>query len=126
VTAVLGLAAEDDDDGAAAERELAKRQKDQFGTVPSAASGAAIKRDAWEAITDEKEREFLRKIVANVIGLLDEKRDDDAHGYLENQKLDIEEQLAIAHLLSSSQRSALKRASARADQARKATTEANK
>ena len=122
VTAVLNLAAEEDDDGAAAEREAAKKPKarDSMGEIPSAATGAAVKKDAFDRM-EPKQQEFLRGIAANVIGLLDEKRDDDAHGYLKGQRLDMEEELGLAHLLDSKYRSALKRAGQRADLMDKAT-----
>lgn len=67
------------------------------------------KKDAFERMPKD-EQEFLRKIAADVIALLDEERNDDAYGFLRNQNLDVEEQVAIQHLFDSKQRSALAKA----------------
>lgn len=81
---------------------------------------AEMKRDAFEAMPEE-EKEFLRKIAADATALVGEDRTDDAHGYLENQKLDMEEKLALWFLLDSKTRAALQKAGARADLERRAT-----
>lgn len=79
--------------------------------APSGASGAAHCKDTFEAMSED-EQKFLQTIAADVIALLDEGRDVEAHSHLEAQKLDNDEKTAIWSLFGSKQRSALKKAGA--------------
>jgi hypothetical protein len=78
-----------------------------------------LKEDAFN-ILPKDEQEFLRKVAAEATSLVTEGREDDAHGYLENQRLDDTEKLALWFLLDSKTRSALKRAGGRAEIERRA------
>lgn len=98
----FGVAPEDDDGNAAAK---------QAPKEASAGGPSAIKKEAFDAM-DAKEQEFLRGIAANVTALLQEDRAYDAYGYWINQKLDVEEMVAIQSLWDSKERSALTKASA--------------
>jgi hypothetical protein len=80
----------------------------------------AMKEDAFNLLPKD-EQEFLRKVAADATALVGEDREDDAHGYLENQRLDTEEKLALWHLLDSKTRAALKRAGGRAEQVARAS-----
>lgn len=105
VTSVLGVVAEDDDDGQAAER-------DRLGTGKKKESGASptsYNRECFEAMTPE-EQEFIRKILGNLVALLDEGRNAEAYTYLEKQRLDDKEKPALWSLLDSKKRSAIKKA----------------
>lgn len=100
--AAFGIQADDDDDGNAADGN----QIEHSENLPPRGSAAEVKKDAFEVMNAD-EQNFLRKIAADVIALLDEGRDPEAYGYLRNQKLVTEEQVAIQHLFSSKQRSTL-------------------
>jgi hypothetical protein len=69
----------------------------------------SAKQEAFEAMKPD-EQEFLRKIAANVSGLISEDRAYDAYGYWIAQRLDTEEMVAIQHLWDSKERSALTKA----------------
>jgi predicted Zn-dependent protease len=101
VTAVLGLASEEDDDGQAAERELAKKK--EYG-----ASGAEMCREAFDKLSPE-DKEHIKKIGANVVALIEEGRNQEAYAYLEKQLLDADEKPALWSLLTSKQRAAIKK-----------------
>lgn len=94
VTAVLGLASEEDDDGQQADRELKKRAG---ATKDVRYSGAAQKQAVFEGMPKD-EQDFLRKKSLDIIAMLDEDRADEAYGFLRNQKLDADEQVAIQAL----------------------------
>lgn len=102
VTALLNLAAEEDDDGQEAERQLEKKKI-------ASGSPSAFNRECYEKMNEE-EQEFLRGIAASVIAMIDEDRVTEAYCYLEKQKLDDQEKPALWSLLDSKQRSAIKRA----------------
>lgn len=121
VTAVLGLASEEDDDGQHAEKELeAKRRKEV-----ARASATAFNRECFESL-EAKHQDHIRQLAANVVALLDEERDTDAYLYIEEQKLDDAEKPALWWLLNSSQRSAIKAASAAFNGEKKTTRAAQK
>lgn len=101
---VAGVVGDEDDDANAAVGENVEGKRD-----PSEPKTYNAKKDTFERMSAD-EQEFLRKISANVIALLDENRQDDAYGYLRNQGLDTEEQAAIQYLFDSKQRSALAKA----------------
>lgn len=109
VTMLLDLVAEDDDDAMGAEQYRGRK------TSPL----TELKEDAFKALPED-EQEFLRKVAADTTALLDEKRDADAHAFLEHQNLDLEEKLAIWFLFNSKQRSALKAAGGAAAMQKKA------
>lgn len=111
--AAFGVAPEDDDGNAAAKAAPTER-----GSAKPAMP-AEMKRNAFESMPED-EKEFLRKVAADATALVGEDRSDDAHGYIENQKLDLEEQLALWFLLDSKTCSALKKAKERAELERRA------
>lgn len=98
VTAVLGIASEEDDDGQEAERQLKGKKTDASPQY----SAAQEKQKTFDAMPPD-EQDFLKKIAANVIAMLDEDREDEAYGYLRNQNLDTDEQLAIQALFDKKQ-----------------------
>ncbi len=111
VAMLFDIVAEEDDDGMGAER--------YNGAAKKKSPLTEIKEDAFNALPED-EQNFLREVAANTIALLDEKRDAEAHGYLENQNLDLEEKLGIWFLFNSKQRSALKAAQGAAQMQKKA------
>lgn len=107
VTSVLGIAAEEDDDGQHAEKELESLERKQAARN----TASAANREAFEALS-LKAQDDIRKHAANAVALLDEDRDTDAYLYVEEQKFDGDEKMACWYLLDSSQRSRIKKASA--------------
>lgn len=74
----------------------------------SGASPAVIKREAYEAMEPE-EQEFLQAVAEQVRTCLTEKGEVPAATWLADQRLDMEEMLALYWLLPSHVRAALKR-----------------
>lgn len=103
-TAALGITAEEDDDGQIAERELNKKKT----TAPSG-SAAEFMQEAFTNL-EPKMQEYIKGIAANVVALLEEDRDRQAYDYLEGKQLDDQEKPALWSLLTSKQRSAIKKA----------------
>lgn len=114
LSAAFGVVPEDDDGNAAAK------------SAPTRIANplTEMKEEAFNALPAD-EQEFLRKIAADVTALITEDRSDDAHGFLENQNLAMEEKLALWFLLGSKERTALKKAGANAELAKRATARAN-
>ncbi len=112
---VAGVVGDTDDDGNTAVGDNVD------GKTPAKISNplTEMKEDAFNLLPKE-EQEFLRRVAADVSALLDEKRDAEAHGFLEKQNLDTEEKLAIWFLFNSKQRAALKAAGVVAHSQRKA------
>lgn len=116
VTAVLGLATEEDDDGQHAERALAAEERKKIAR----ASASAFNKECFESL-EPKHQEHIRQLAANVVALLDEERDTDAYLYIEEQKLDDAEKPALWWLLNSGQRSSIKAASSKFNNEKKST-----
>lgn len=95
LSAAFGVVPEDDDGNQASK------------APPPRGSAAEVAHDAFGEMQPE-EQNFLKRIAADVIALLDEKRDDEAAAHLVAQKLDNEEKLALWSLFDSKQRSSLK------------------
>lgn len=104
---------EGDNDSENQTHEVAKRSEKPTNALKE------MKEDAFNLLPKD-EQEFLRKIAADVTALITEDREDDAHGFLENQRLDLEEKLALWFLLDSKTRAAIKRAGGRAEIAARA------
>jgi hypothetical protein len=96
LSAAFGVIAEDDDGNAAAK-------------APPSGSAAEVMHDQFKAMPDD-ERDFLVKIAKQVKATLALGDNEAAAEYLEGQKLDPDEKLAIWSLFDSKERSAIKRA----------------
>lgn len=116
---VAGVVGDEDDDGNTAVGENVN------GTKPAKVANplTEMKQEAFESMP-AAEQKFLQGVAANVAALLEEKRDAEAHGYLEKQNLDTEEKLAIWFLFNSKQRAALKAAGAAAHSQKRAEEKA--
>ena len=107
-TSALGLTAEEDDDGQMAERELSRKSK----AAPSG-SAAEFMQEAFQNL-EPKMQEYIKGIAANVVALVEENRLSEARAYIESKNLDDQEKPALWSLLSSRQRSAIKKAAEQA------------
>lgn len=105
LAAVAGIAQEDDD----ANASVGHRPKTQ--QQPQKAQPVKIlpTDGAWDAMSAD-EQSFLTDISMEVVRLMTVVSADEAHKYLENQKLDGDEKVALWTRLDSKTRSALKRA----------------
>lgn len=107
-TSALGITAEEDDDGQTAERELNRKKT----TAPSG-SAAEFMQESFQNL-DPKMKEYVKGIAANCVALLEEGRDSEAYSYLESKNLDDVEKPAVWSLLTSKQRSTIKKAGSQA------------
>lgn len=106
LAAVAGIAQEDDDANAA----VGNRPKQQQQQPQKVQPVKILPTDgAWDAISPE-EQSFLTGIAMDVVRLMTTASADEAHKYLEDQKLDGDEKVALWTRLDSKTRSALKRA----------------
>lgn len=106
LAAVAGIAQEDDDANAA----VGSRPKQQQQQPQKAQPVKILPTDgAWEAMSPA-EQSFLTGIAMDVVRLMTTASADEAHKYLEDQKLDGDEKVALWTRLDSKTRSALKRA----------------
>lgn len=116
--AAFGIQADDDDDANAADGNTVTQTKERGTAKPG--TPEEQKRAAFEDASPEQQ-EFLRKIAADIAALLTEDRADDAYGFLEAQRLELEEKMGLWFLLDSKQRAALKKSGERADLERRAS-----
>lgn len=110
LAAVAGIAQEDDDANAAVGNRP-KTQQQQPQPQPQKVQPVKIlpTDGAWDAMSAD-EQSFLTDISMEVVRLMTVVSADEAHKYLENQKLDGDEKVALWTRLDSKTRSALKRA----------------
>lgn len=108
LSAAFGVVPEDDDGNAASKAKPVQHAALRPGDGQGNGHAASVAQDAFTALGEE-EQKFLTEISVNVAALCTEKREEEAYDYLEHQKLDNEEKLALWSLLASNHRSALKR-----------------
>lgn len=100
---MLGLKAEDDDG-----KEASKKPDPALDRIKAAGmSGADVNKEAFDALGDEAQR-YIADYATAVTDLHNSK--GDVLGYLEANKLDAEEKMALWSLLPSNIRSAIKKA----------------
>jgi hypothetical protein len=109
---ICGLPSEDDDGERASEPEKADAHRVE--KRPNTATQVA--KDAFDEMS-AADQKYLQDLSIAVIDMCE--NGDDANGFLERQKLSIEHKLAIWSLLPSNVRSALKKAQAAANAAKK-------
>lgn len=104
LAAVAGIAQEDDDANASVgHRPKTQQQPQKVQPVKILPTDGA-----WDAMSAD-EQSFLTDISMEVVRLMTVVSADEAHKYLENQKLDDDEKVALWTRLDSKTRSALKR-----------------
>lgn len=111
--AALGIQADDDDDANAADGNHIEQQSEFRGSAKPAHSGAEMKKNAFEDMSED-EKKFLHQIAADVAALVTEDRDDDAYGFIKAKRLEMEEELALSHILGKEVCARLKKAGERA------------
>lgn len=104
LAAVAGIAQEDDDANAAVGSRPKTQQQQKVQPAKILPTDGA-----WEAMSAD-EQSFLTDISMEVVRLVTTFSADEAHKYLESQKLDGDEKVALWTRLDSKTRSALKRA----------------
>jgi hypothetical protein len=103
---VAGVVGDEDDDANGAVGENVNGKKPE---AKPANPLTEMKQDAFEQLPED-EKEFLRKLAADVTALTQEGREAEGYAMIEHKHLDTEEKLALWWLLDSKTRSAVKRA----------------